>query len=136
MKQIVPLESSREIKLARKILSNSEIVGVGMFYEASRYGCRKTIFDVTKVIYNTYSCAISSMSREMMKMDDRDSAECQNWEYRDKMVILEVVKSLNDKSATVVFFFKLKRNQKRGGERGKPVAISFERFLERENTSL
>ena len=31
MKQIVPLESSREIKLARKILSNSEIVGVGMF---------------------------------------------------------------------------------------------------------
>ena len=94
------------------------------------------IFDVTKVIYNTYSCAISCMSREMMKMDGRDSAECQNWEYRDKIVILEVVKSLNDKSATVVFFFKLKRNHKRGGERGKPVAISFERFLERENTSL
>ena len=52
------------------------------------------------------------------------------------MVILEVVKSLNDKSATMVFFFKLKRKQKRGGKRGKPVAISFERFLERENTSL
>ena len=51
------------------------------------------------------------------------------------MVIFEV-KSLNDKSDIVVFFFKLKRNQKRGGERGKPVAISFERFLERENTSL
>ena len=52
------------------------------------------------------------------------------------MVILDVVKSLNDKSATVVFFFKLKRKQKRGGKRGKPVYISFERFLERENTSL
>ena len=44
------------------------------------------------------------------------------------MVILEVVKSLNDKSAIVVFFFKLKRKQKRGGERGKPVAISFRGF--------
>ena len=52
------------------------------------------------------------------------------------MVILEVVKSLNDKSATAVFFFKLKRKKKLGGEMGKPVAISFERFLERENTSL
>ena len=38
------------------------------------------IFDVTKVTYNTYSCAISGISREMMKMDGRDSVECQNWE--------------------------------------------------------
>ena len=52
------------------------------------------------------------------------------------MVILKVVKSLNEKSVTVVFFFKLKRKQKRGGEMGKPVAILFERFLEIENTSL
>ena len=37
------------------------------------------IFDVTKVTYNMYSCAISGMSREMMKMDDRNSADCQNW---------------------------------------------------------
>ena len=37
------------------------------------------IFVATKVIYNKYSCAISGMSREMMKMDGRDSAECQNW---------------------------------------------------------
>ena len=44
------------------------------------------------------------------------------------MVILEVVKSLKDKSATVVFFFKLKRKQKRGGKWEKSVAISFERF--------
>ena len=48
------------------------------------------IFDATKVIYNKYSCAISDMSREMMKMDDRDSAECQNWEKKDKMVIFEI----------------------------------------------
>ena len=35
------------------------------------------IFGATKVTYNTYSCAISGMSREMMKMDCRDSAEYQ-----------------------------------------------------------
>ena len=68
-KRIAPLESSREILLARKISSNSEIVGVGTFYEASRFGCRKTIFDATKVTYNTYSCAISGMSRETMRMN-------------------------------------------------------------------
>ena len=45
--------------------------------------CRKTIFDATKVTYNTYSRAISGVSREMMKMDGRDSAECQNWEKKD-----------------------------------------------------
>ena len=50
-----------------------------MFFEASRFGCRKTIFDATKVIYSTYSCTISCMSRETMKMDDRDSAEYQFW---------------------------------------------------------
>ena len=69
-----PLESSREISLARKILSNSEIIGIYTFFEASRFGCHKTIFDATKITYNTYSCAISGMSREMMKMDGRDSA--------------------------------------------------------------
>ena len=50
-----------------------------MFFEASRFGCRKTIFDATKVTYSTYSCTISGMSREMMKMDGRDSAEYQIW---------------------------------------------------------
>ena len=59
-----------------------------MFFEASRSGCRKTIFDATKVTYNTYSCAISGMSREMMKMDGRDSAEYQIWEKRDKIGII------------------------------------------------
>ena len=50
-----------------------------MFFEASHFGCRKTIFDAKKVTYNTYSCSISCMSREMMKMDGRDSAEYQIW---------------------------------------------------------
>ena len=38
-----------------------------MFFEASRFGCFETIFDATKVTYNTYSCAMSGMIREMMK---------------------------------------------------------------------
>ena len=45
------------------------------------------IFDATKVTYNMYSCVISGMSREIMKMDGRDRAECQNWEKRDINVI-------------------------------------------------
>ena len=50
-----------------------------MFFEASRFGCRKPIFDVTKGTYSMYSCTISGMSREMMKIDDRGSAEYQFW---------------------------------------------------------
>ena len=42
-------------------------------------------FDATKVTYNKYSCAISCMSREMMKMNGRDSAECQNWERKERI---------------------------------------------------
>ena len=49
------------------------------------------IFDTKKVTYNKYSCAISGMSREMMKMDGRDSAECQNWEKMDITVIFGIV---------------------------------------------
>ena len=50
-----------------------------MFFEASRLAYRKTFFDATKVTYSMYSCAISGMSREMMKMDGRNSAEYQIW---------------------------------------------------------
>ena len=39
-------------------------------------------FDAKKVTNNKYSCAISGMSREMMKMEGRDSAEYQNWEMK------------------------------------------------------
>ena len=45
-------------------------------------GWALTIFDATKVTYNMYTCAISGMSREIMKMDGRDSAECQNREIK------------------------------------------------------
>ena len=78
-------------------LSNSETVGVGTFFEASQFECRKTIFDATKVTYNTYSCAISGMSRESIKMEDRDSVECQNWEKNDIMSFLELFKLKKDK---------------------------------------
>ena len=71
-----------------------------MFYEASQFGCRKTIFDATKVTYNLYSCAISGMSREMMKIDGRDNAECQNWEKKDIDGIIEF--DLNDNNAKIV----------------------------------
>ena len=47
-----------------------------------------------KVTYNMYSCAISGMSREMIKMDGRGSAEYQIWEKKDKRVINE--NDLND----------------------------------------
>ena len=76
------MESSREIQLACQISSNSETVEIYTFFKALRFGCRKTVFDATKVTYNTYSCAISGMSRERMKMDGRGSAECQNWENK------------------------------------------------------
>ena len=36
------------------------------------------IFDVTKITYNMYSCAISCMSREMKEMDGRDSPNVEN----------------------------------------------------------
>ena len=62
-----------------------------MFFEASLFGCCKTNSDTTKVTYNKYSCSISGMSREMMKMDGRDSAECQNWDKKDKRVINGIV---------------------------------------------
>ena len=54
-----------------------------MFYEASHFGCRKLIFDATKVTYNTYSRAVSGVSREMLKMDGRDSDEYQIWEMKE-----------------------------------------------------
>ena len=78
-KRISPLESSRKILLTRRISSNSETVEIYTFFKASRFGCRKTIFDAIKVTYSMYSCAISGMRRKMMKMDGRYSAECQNW---------------------------------------------------------
>ena len=39
----------------------------------------KKKFEVKKVTYNMYSCYTWYMDREMMEIDNRDSAECQNW---------------------------------------------------------
>ena len=50
-----------------------------MFIEALRFGCRKSIFDATKGTYSMYSYTISGMSREMMRMGGRGSAEYQIW---------------------------------------------------------
>ena len=58
---------------------------------------------MTKVTYNKYACVISGMSREMMKMNGRDSAECQNWEKKDIMVIIEIIVNENNaKNCTVL----------------------------------
>ena len=57
-------------------------------------------FDATKVTYNKHSYAISGMSREMMKMDGRDSAEYQNWEKKDIDGIIGF--DLNDNNAKIV----------------------------------
>ena len=54
-----------------------------MFFEASSIECRKTIFDVTKVTYNMYTCYTCCMSKEMMEMDDRDSATRRKSRRRD-----------------------------------------------------
>ena len=66
---------------------------------------------MTKVTYNTYSCATSGMSRESMKMKSRDSAKCQNWEKKDIIGIKG--KDLNDNKTkhSIVFVFS---NAKRG----------------------
>ena len=63
-----------------------------MFFEASSFGCLKTICDVTKVTYNMYSCDICCMSREMIKTESRDSAKCQKSKLRDMIGINGIFK--------------------------------------------
>ena len=60
---------------------------------------------MTKITYNMYSCAISGMSREMMKIEGRDSVECQNWGKKDKMSILEFVLNDNKTKVCIVLIF-------------------------------
>ena len=63
-----------------------------MFFEAPSIGCRKTKSEVKKVTYNMYSCDISCMSIEMIKMDGRDSAKYQKSKLRDMIDIIGIVK--------------------------------------------
>ena len=58
-----------------------------------------------------YSCAISDMSKEMMKMDGRDSAEYQNWEKKDINVIFELFKLEKDKTQIVFVSFLQKQSK-------------------------
>ena len=90
---------------------------------------------MTKIVYNTYSCAISGMSREMMKMDDRDSVECQNWEKKDIEVIMEI--DLNEENDKIVNSCPLplsKGKRKRGeeGRRRNLQEVRYFGFRERE----
>ena len=48
----------------------------------------------------------------MMKMDCRDSAECQNWEKKNKMVIFEKVKSQKDKILNRTCLLQMLKEQK------------------------
>ena len=103
-----------------------------MFYEALRFRCHKTIFDETKVTYDTYSCTISGMSRKMMKMDSRGSAECQNWEKRDIKVIFELFKLDNRTNECYSVVSSINQREKRElGEKGDPELRW--RFLVRES---
>ena len=86
-----------------------------------------------KVTYNKYSCVISGMSREMMKMDGRDSAECQNWEKKDIMVIIEIVVNENNAKNCTVLSSPIKMTKKRAEQRGWMESSRFSIFvLERE----
>ena len=65
----------------------------------------------------------------MMKMDGRDSAECQNWEKNDIMVILEFV--LNDnktkRNSDLLSISKRRKRNRAGGDEGS----HFQTFRER-----
>ena len=73
---------------------------------------------MTKITYNMYSFAISGMSREMMKMNGRDSAECQNWEKKDILGIIEIVK-LDNKTKFCIVSSSSKRKKPRENVRNK-----------------
>ena len=73
------------------ITSNSETVRICTFFKAPDIGCRKMTCDVTKVTYNMYSCDTCCMSREMMEMDDRDSAKCQKSRKMTKVELMELL---------------------------------------------
>ena len=50
------------------------------------------ICEVKKVTYNTYSCGICCMSREMMEMDGRDSAKGRKSKLGDMIGIIRILK--------------------------------------------
>ena len=64
-----------------------------------------------------------------MKMDNRDSVECQNWEKMDKIGIIGIdLSHKKTKNATVLISYNLK-NQKLGSSRKKNVRAADFPFL-------
>ena len=59
--------------------------------------------DVTKVTYNMYTCYKCCMNREMMEMDDLDSAKWQKSRIRDKIGIIWKFKGKRQIMNSVVF---------------------------------
>ena len=95
------------------------------------------IFDATKVTYNMYSCKISGMSRKIMKMDGRDSAECQNWENRDKIGIKGIDLSHKKTKNATMLISSNSKEAKTWGSRIFDAVAEMEVFVEREGlTSL
>ena len=73
---------------------------------------------MTKITYNMYSYAISGMSKEMMKMDGRDSAECQNWGKKGHRCHFRILNDNGTKQRTVTFSL-LKTKRCSGWGRGR-----------------
>ena len=65
-------------------------------------------YDVTKVTYNMYSCDTCCMSREMIEMDDLDSAKWQTFREKDINVILLLLNDNRTKYQIVVISFLMK----------------------------
>ena len=62
---------------------------------------------------------MSGMSREITKLDCRDSAECQNWGYKDIIGINGIVFKLeNDKRGIVSSSSKSKKGENMGRKKG------------------
>ena len=94
------------------------------------------IFDATKVTYNTYSCTISGMSREMMEMDGLDSVKWQKSRGRDINGILGKFNEEDDKIENSGHLLPSKRRQIGWNLWGRCKNEFWEIFRERESTSL
>ena len=62
----------------------------------------------------------------MMKMDGRDSAECENWEKMDKIGIFEIVKLEKDKNENSSLLLQISKREKTCLNRG--VAAEMEKW--------
>ena len=71
----------------------------------------------------------------MMKMDDRDSVECQNWEKKNVNVIFGIVKLEKDKIINSVCLLQNSKGENVKWSRGMQWAVEME-FLERERRLL